>query len=276
MDFALASPDERRTLATMRRPTSDVLGLSVLFSLFLAVFLPPLAVPAQPDETNAVPAVKPPPLVEPKIFEVKGVGTFEFPGSMSWDQIADVLRRGLPTNAATLVPTLGKHDAIVSAPAFGANDPLVEAKPSSSLPPEIVADFIVIGFFSLMMLTVAMTAWASRRVWLPAVRGIAVKLTWGRAARGIGAVLLLLAEGRYPYGYYQLLRWLVCGISVYSFLEALESKERGWVVTFAMLALLFNPVVPVRLTRKTWMLADFVVAALFLFSVPLLRRRTED
>jgi hypothetical protein len=67
---------------------------------------------------------------------------------------------------------------------------------------------------------------------------------------------------------------VVCGISIYSVLEALELKARGWVATFATLALLFNPLVPVRLDRATWMQADLLAALALLVSLPGLRKKT--
>ena len=92
--------------------------------------------------------------------------------------------------------------------------------------------------------------------------------------RAGGATLLVLGTGTYAYGYYQLLRCVVCGISIYSVLEALELKARGWVATFATLALLFNPLVPVRLDRATWMQADLLAALALLVSLPGLRKKT--
>lgn len=76
------------------------------------------------------------------------------------------------------------------------------------------------------------------------------------------AILLILALGPWPYGYYQLLRLIVCGAS--AFLAYREFKRRGvgvWTLSLGALALLFNPIVPVHLTRSAWAVIDLGAAA---------------
>ena len=100
------------------------------------------------------------------------------------------------------------------------------------------------------------------------------KLKWSAAARICAGVLLLWALARHPYGYYKLLRWVVCGVSAYSVLEAVELKKEGWAITFGIMALMFNPFIPVQLGRATWGLVDFGAAVLF--AVPLLAVRRKE
>jgi hypothetical protein len=99
------------------------------------------------------------------------------------------------------------------------------------------------------------------------------KPTWSAAAKVCAGVLLVWALARHPYGYYKLLRWVVCGVSAYSALEAAELKNRGWVITFGIMALMFNPLIPVQLGRATWGFVDFGAAVLLAVSLFAVRRK---
>lgn len=76
-------------------------------------------------------------------------------------------------------------------------------------------------------------------------------------------VLLLAVFGRWPYGFYTLLRFTVCGSAVYYALEAYHHKRLYWVWAFVGLAILFNPVVTVHFPRSTWQVVDVIAAAVF-------------
>jgi hypothetical protein len=99
------------------------------------------------------------------------------------------------------------------------------------------------------------------------------KPKWSAAARICAGVLLLWALARHPYGYYKLLRWVVCGVSAYSVFEAAELKKEGWAITFGIMALMFNPFIPVQLGRATWGLVDFGAAVLLAVSLYAVRRK---
>lgn len=76
----------------------------------------------------------------------------------------------------------------------------------------------------------------------------------------IGALLDL------PYGYYQLLRLVVCAVTAFGAWLAMHEGSTGWTVILAVLALLFNPVIPVYLDRETWALIDVLSAGLLIVS----------
>lgn len=72
-----------------------------------------------------------------------------------------------------------------------------------------------------------------------------------------------------PYGYYILLRWIVCGTAAYGTFKAVE-LESGWVWTLGIIALLFNPILPVYLSREIWAPIDVttgIIFIAFLFSI---------
>lgn len=71
----------------------------------------------------------------------------------------------------------------------------------------------------------------------------------------IPAVMLLLALGPWPYGYYVLLRLVVCLASIAIAWRLRESNALGmW--AFVALAILYNPIVKVPLAREVWMVVN--------------------
>jgi hypothetical protein len=81
------------------------------------------------------------------------------------------------------------------------------------------------------------------------------------------AVLLLLALRQNSYDFYTILRWVVCGVSAYSAHVEFSSKRTDWGWTFVVVAVTFNPISPVRLSRDTWEWINAGAALLFLISV---------
>ena len=81
------------------------------------------------------------------------------------------------------------------------------------------------------------------------------------------AVLLILALLPFPYGYYVLLRLVVCGTAaLLSYDEyRLRGRVSGWTMVLAGVALLFNPLIPVHLTREIWAPIDLGTALLVIF-----------
>jgi hypothetical protein len=75
-------------------------------------------------------------------------------------------------------------------------------------------------------------------------------------ARLIAACALFLAIGRWPYSYYQILRWAVCIIAAYGAFRAFDLGRNAWAWTFVALAVLFNPIAPIHFARDTWKALD--------------------
>ena len=92
----------------------------------------------------------------------------------------------------------------------------------------------------------------------------------------IPITLLLMATTRMPYGYYTLLRIIVC---LFTAVIAVgewnpQSARRVISVTSGCVALLFNPVVPIFLKRGTWFYIDISVAVLMAAHLIFRRLRT--
>ena len=91
-----------------------------------------------------------------------------------------------------------------------------------------------------------------------------LKQNWYRVA----IVLIMLgAFGDNPYSYYQFLRWATVIVSFYLAYVAHENKRNGWTWTFAIIGILFNPIVPFYMERETWQFFNLVVAVIYLVSL---------
>ena len=84
--------------------------------------------------------------------------------------------------------------------------------------------------------------------------------------RVLAILFLLGALGDWEYGYYQLLRWAVFIAGAYSAYIVNKKHRNAWVWIFGAVAILFNPILPVYLTRDTWQILDIITAVIFFVS----------
>ncbi|MBB5038831.1 DUF6804 family protein [Prosthecobacter dejongeii] len=66
-----------------------------------------------------------------------------------------------------------------------------------------------------------------------------------------------------PYGYFMLVRWVVCVVAGYGAVQFFKAKSEAWAWGCLGLALLFNPIFKIHLGRELWWWAD-LGAAVFL------------
>lgn len=76
-----------------------------------------------------------------------------------------------------------------------------------------------------------------------------------------------------PYGYFTLMRFVVCAVTAYlTYLAYEKNNESLWVWIFGFIAVLFNPIIIIHLTRMQWRPIDlivgvFLVVSLFVFKI---------
>lgn len=81
----------------------------------------------------------------------------------------------------------------------------------------------------------------------------------------ICSLLLLLALVDLPIGYYTLLRIVVTIGAVIVVITEFNNGFNFWVISFGLIAILFNPLIPVYLNDKdAWMPIDIIAAILFI------------
>ena len=82
-----------------------------------------------------------------------------------------------------------------------------------------------------------------------------------RAIWIICVIMLLVALAPLPYGYYTLLRIVVCAATGYlAWSHASKLGLDAWVFTLGGIAVLFNPIIPVHLEREVWAFIDVAAA----------------
>ena len=78
----------------------------------------------------------------------------------------------------------------------------------------------------------------------------------------LAAVISIIAVFPLPYGYYTFLR---ISVSIIGCIAAFDLVNKGnplWVI-FAGVVVLFNPIIPIHLSRDIWFFIDLIVAGLF-------------
>lgn len=101
-----------------------------------------------------------------------------------------------------------------------------------------------------------------RRPWIP-------QLT-------VSLMLLCALNPQNPYSYYLLLRWVCCGVFSYLAFKALDRKEREWLWLLGITAAVYNPILPVHLTRGIWSVVNIAtigIAVLSVFGIGLKREK---
>ena len=86
------------------------------------------------------------------------------------------------------------------------------------------------------------------------------------------AALLFIATAKLPYGYYTFLRFAVCGVGVYVAYVGYVGKRPWAAWTFAAIAVVFNPLIPVHLTKQIWAWLDVAAGVAFILAIFLVKK----
>lgn len=84
-----------------------------------------------------------------------------------------------------------------------------------------------------------------------------------KISRLIACGLLLIAIASLPYGYYRFLRitiTIIAGINAFS---VFEKKNKLLFFGFLLVAILFNPLIPIYLDKATWTPIDLIAGLFF-------------
>ena len=75
--------------------------------------------------------------------------------------------------------------------------------------------------------------------------------------------LTLAAVSHWRYSFYVLLRLLICASSAFLASRQYAKGKRAWAWVFGAVAVLYNPVLPVRMARSDWQLINILTAIFF-------------
>jgi hypothetical protein len=96
-----------------------------------------------------------------------------------------------------------------------------------------------------------------KRIWIP---------------QAIAGVMLLWAlNPENPYGYYIVLRWVCCAAFTYLALKALAQGKEGWVWVLGIMAVIYNPIIRIHLTRDIWSAVNIVTLIIAVLSIFVIR-----
>lgn len=80
----------------------------------------------------------------------------------------------------------------------------------------------------------------------------------------IAAIVLTIGCINLPIGYYTFLRIVVCGVAVMLIIDVAKSNVNYKVIINGLIAILFNPFIPIYLHNKTaWIIIDIIAAVWF-------------
>jgi len=85
----------------------------------------------------------------------------------------------------------------------------------------------------------------------------------------IPAIFLVIAPlVKFPYGFYVLLRLIVSVSSAVIIYRSYNDTKsiNPTIIVYGLILLIFNPIIPVHLSREIWLPIDFLVAAIYGYS----------
>lgn len=88
----------------------------------------------------------------------------------------------------------------------------------------------------------------------------------------VTAVFAFVAMADIPYGYYRLLRWVVCAVAIASAIQLHRGQRQGYAWVLGLVAVLFNPLIPVHFAKDTWRALDGAAGFTFLGVLHLVQR----
>lgn len=88
------------------------------------------------------------------------------------------------------------------------------------------------------------------------------------------AILMLLwaLNPENPYGYYVLLRIVLCGVCTFLAHRALKSDKDTWAWVLGGTAVIYNPIVRIHLTREIWSIVNIATVVLLVVTVGVIRK----
>lgn len=87
----------------------------------------------------------------------------------------------------------------------------------------------------------------------------------------ISVMLLWALNPDNPYSYYVLLRWACCGIFAYLTFCAAMQEKKGWLWILGITAIVYNPIIPIHLTRDIWQIINIVTIGIAVTSIFVLK-----
>lgn len=88
----------------------------------------------------------------------------------------------------------------------------------------------------------------------------------------MSVTLLCLSIFDWQLGFYTFLKFVIFATALYLAWLSYESKRESWVWTFALIAIIFNPFIPLYFSKDVWKVLDILTAVVLLVSVLKIKR----
>ena len=85
-------------------------------------------------------------------------------------------------------------------------------------------------------------------------------------AYALAFIFCIIALFPMPYGFYILLRLVITTVAIFSMIELKKEGSQFWYF-FIGVAILFNPIFPIYLSKSIWMPIDLIVAGSFAWMI---------
>lgn len=85
-------------------------------------------------------------------------------------------------------------------------------------------------------------------------------------AYALAFIFCIIALLPMPYGFYILLRLVITIVAIFSIIELKKEGSQLWYF-FIGVAILFNPIFPIYLSKSIWMPIDLIVAGSFVWMI---------
>lgn len=86
-------------------------------------------------------------------------------------------------------------------------------------------------------------------------------------------VIILGILGDFPNVFYILLRFWTCGTAVYLGFQAIQLEKYFWVYAMGGITILFNPLVPIQMSKDDWAIIDILIILTFCIALFTVRSR---
>ena len=82
-----------------------------------------------------------------------------------------------------------------------------------------------------------------------------------------GVLLIIAPIISFPYGFYTFLRLVVTISAVIVVVNSLKNKVgiNNISIIFGLIAILYNPLIPIHLSREIWMPINFITSGIYFF-----------
>lgn len=82
-----------------------------------------------------------------------------------------------------------------------------------------------------------------------------------------GVLLIIAPIISFPYGFYTFLRLVVTIAAIIVVVSSLKNKGgvNNISIIFGLIAILYNPLIPIHLSREIWMPINFITSGIYFF-----------